>query len=198
MAHNLTEDDDFPSTVSVPDGGDPRVAASVEPAFQSLADRTRYLGNRVAHYARFAIDTTGGLGGAGVASGSKLNLKALTDDPITSSGEFTLASNEITVPAAGVYFVSLQLRASCTNTSEPLEVRVRISATAVDTWRSNEVEAGDTRDTDGNSVWLVASGLIVIANPATETIKLLADNSNIKVADDINESRRSLTVMRVA
>jgi hypothetical protein len=198
MSHNLTEADSFPTNVSVPDGGDPRNAASVEPSFQSLADRTRWTKNRVGHYARFAVETTGGLGGAGVASGSKLNLKALTDAAITSSGEFTLASNEITVPAAGVYFVALALRASCTNTSEPLEVRVRISATAAATWRSNEVEAGDTRDTDGNSVWLVATGLIVIANPVTETVKLIADNSNIKVADDINESRRSFTIFRVA
>lgn len=197
MAHNLTEVDSFATNVSVPDGGDARVAASVEPAFQVLADRARWLKNRTGHYARYAVETTGGLGGAGVAAGSKLNLKALTDAAITS-GDFTLASNEITVPAAGIYLVLLTLRASATPATEPLEVRVRIAATTPGTWKSNEVTAGDTRDIDGRSVWLVAGGVIVIADPSTEKVKLLSDTSNIKVADDIEESRRSFTILRVA
>jgi hypothetical protein len=47
MAHNLTELDIFSSTVTVPDGGDPRTAASVELPFQSVANRTINLRNRI-------------------------------------------------------------------------------------------------------------------------------------------------------
>ena len=51
MAHNLTDVDTFTSAVTVPDGGDPRTAASVELPFQSVANRTRNLKNRIDAFA---------------------------------------------------------------------------------------------------------------------------------------------------
>jgi len=47
MAHNLTDIDTFTSAVTVPDGGDPRTAASVELPFQAVANRTRNVKNRL-------------------------------------------------------------------------------------------------------------------------------------------------------
>lgn len=58
MAHPLTDADVFPPDVSVPDDGDDRNAASVEPAFQALANRTRYLLERLADLKDQAIDWT--------------------------------------------------------------------------------------------------------------------------------------------
>jgi len=43
MPKNLTDTSLFSTPVTVPAGGDPRSAASVEAAFQTLANRTRYL-----------------------------------------------------------------------------------------------------------------------------------------------------------
>src|SRR5690348_3460661 len=47
MSENLTEVDSFDANVAVPIGSDPRNAASIRPAFQSLANRTRHLHNLV-------------------------------------------------------------------------------------------------------------------------------------------------------
>lgn len=47
MAHTLTEADDYNATVTVPDDGDDLLDTSVESGFQSLANRTKYLLNRV-------------------------------------------------------------------------------------------------------------------------------------------------------
>jgi len=43
MAHALTESSTFTASVTVPDDGDVRNAASVETAFQALANRTKWL-----------------------------------------------------------------------------------------------------------------------------------------------------------
>jgi hypothetical protein len=43
MAHALTEADAFTGSVTVPDGGDARTAASVETPFQALTNRTNYM-----------------------------------------------------------------------------------------------------------------------------------------------------------
>lgn len=47
MAHDLTEASTYHATVSVPDGGEPRTAASVEAPLQRLTDRTKYLKSHV-------------------------------------------------------------------------------------------------------------------------------------------------------
>jgi hypothetical protein len=47
MAVDLTESDTFTATVTVPEAGDDRKAASVVPAFQALANRTKNLKGRL-------------------------------------------------------------------------------------------------------------------------------------------------------
>src|SRR5258706_7012960 len=46
MSHNLTETTTFDATVTVHDSGDARTAASVNTAFQALANRTAYLNDQ--------------------------------------------------------------------------------------------------------------------------------------------------------
>ncbi|HYG68367.1 MAG TPA: hypothetical protein VD838_11925 [Anaeromyxobacteraceae bacterium] len=58
MSHLLTEADAFTADVPVPDDGDDRNAASVEPAFQSLANRTRHLLTRLNGLAGAAFEWT--------------------------------------------------------------------------------------------------------------------------------------------
>lgn len=193
MAHDLTEDDEFAESMSVPDGGDARTAGSIEPSFQTLADRSRWLKNRAGVYVRYAIAAPS----PGIASGSKLPLVALTDAALTS-GDFTLASNEVTVPAAGVYLVALMLRMACSAATEPLEVRVSISAGTAGAYKSNEIDAAGLRIANGQQVWASASGHIKITDPTTEKIKLLARNSNVIVDDTLEDSRRSFSILRVA
>jgi hypothetical protein len=93
MAKILNEVDAFSADITVPEDGDPRNAASVEVAFQALANRTRYLNNRLA-YASYGVQ------GNNVDNGGKFTL---TEE--TNSGGFVLDNNEITVPAVGVYLI---------------------------------------------------------------------------------------------
>lgn len=58
MAHNLTETDTYTANVSVPDGGDARLAASVETPFQALTNRAKYLYTRLIKLAGFYSDGT--------------------------------------------------------------------------------------------------------------------------------------------
>jgi len=195
MSHNLTEVDTYTANVSVPDDGDTRSAASLEGAFQALANRAKYLKAHVdvkEQYARYRIEAPS----PGVAAGLKLTLAAL-HIPV-DSGHFTLASNEVTLPAAGIYLVSGVLRMACSNTSNNLEVRANITAgTGSDTWESNQLKLAATRVADGPAVFAAATGLIKITDPATEKIKILAGVSNIIVADDLVDSHRSLSIVRL-
>jgi hypothetical protein len=67
MSHTLTEATTFPSTVTVPDAGDARTAASVNVAFQALADRTRNLYNLTNGIAD-SLDWSGQISGDGSAT----------------------------------------------------------------------------------------------------------------------------------
>lgn len=195
MAHNLTEIASYFANVSVPDGGDARTAASIEPGFQSLANRTKYLKARVdalGNYARFRIEAPS----PGVASGAKLTLAAPHLAAVNNG--YTLAANEVTVPAAGVYVVAGVLRMACSNVSANLEVRANITAgTPADSWESNQLRLAATRVADGPAVFAAACGIIVITDPLTEKISVVAGVSNIIVADDLADSHRSLSIWRL-
>lgn len=112
MSHNLTESSAFTANVSVPDDGDDLVDGSVEPAFQALANRTKFLKDAVDALPPFSVSGTLAYGRYG------LNLAGYADDAILAltaiaqSGGFSLASNEITVPAVGLYLVTLRAEVS--------------------------------------------------------------------------------------
>lgn len=195
MAHNLTESSSFTTNVSVPDGGDARTAASVETPFQALTNRTKYLKARtdaLGNYARFRIEAPS----PGVASGSKLTL-ANPHLAAVNNG-FTLASNEITVPAAGIYLVSAILRLVCSDTNEPLAMLCKITAgTSSDSWESNQLQLAANRTTNGQAEFASVTGIIVITDPSTEKISIKSGVSNIIVADDLVESHRSISLWRI-
>lgn len=195
MAHNLTESEAYTANVSIPDDGDARNAASVESAYQALANRTKYLKAKVdpmLMHARFGISAVS----PGVASGSKLTLAAL-DLPI-NSGDFTLSSNEIVVPAAGVYLVAALLRMACSAATEPLTITANITAgTSPDTWKSNQLQLSMNRVTNGHPEYASVTGLIKITNPATEKISIVSGNSNIIVDPTLVESHRTISIVRL-
>lgn len=94
MPKFLTAEDEF-SDIVVPEGGDARTAASVEPAFQGLTNRITYLRNRikVASYSLLADEIGEG------------ELFSLTE--VSAAEGYELADNEVTVPSAGRYLVIL-------------------------------------------------------------------------------------------
>jgi hypothetical protein len=86
-------------TVSVPEGGDVRSAASVKTPFQQLANRSRYLLERLDAIVFGYFMATNAGNGAG-------DLVPITGTPISSDG-FIVTADEIQVPLAGVYLVAL-------------------------------------------------------------------------------------------
>lgn len=99
MSHTLTEADNWPNTITVPDGGDPRTAASVEVFAQGLADRSRYARNRVrglaTSYAEFiplAANSVGNDAGVAAWRGTRLNetgVRGYHQQSITAPGGST-------------------------------------------------------------------------------------------------------------
>lgn len=101
MSANLTDVDAFTSPVVVPSDGDPENAASVLAGFQPLANRTRYLYNRLTPMlSENGGWSVGDLAASAIsyATNDKINLATLA----ATSG-LTLAANEITFVNAGTY-----------------------------------------------------------------------------------------------
>lgn len=92
MAHNLTDVDVFTSAVTVPDGGDPRTAASVEVPFQALANRTLNVKNKV--------DNLGVTGGLTVTHSSGIKTTA---GPITAAGDIRAVADFEYCDSAGAF-----------------------------------------------------------------------------------------------
>lgn len=191
MAHNLTEADSFPTNVSVPDGGDDRNAASVEAPFQALTNRSRHSYNRLQalqSYVRYTIS------GTGIAVNGKLTLAALAS-PIISGG-FVLASDEVTVPAAGAYFVAALMELTATSASNPYQMQVAIGN--ILNTPNSQVRASAYRysATNTNPIVVTGSGIITIADPATEKIYLRNETTTaITVAGSAQE--RTLAIWRI-
>lgn len=100
MAHTLTEASAFGSSVTVPDDGDAENVASVNVAFQTLANRTKYLNDQLALASaallagQVAADVA--ISGSGIAETAKFTL-AIT----TQSGGFSIDSGQNLVLPAG-------------------------------------------------------------------------------------------------
>lgn len=93
MTTNITDVDAFTEPCITASDGESANAASLLAMLQPLANRTRYLNNRLA-YASYGVQ------GNNVDNGDKFTL---TEE--TNSGGFVLENNEITVPAVGVYLI---------------------------------------------------------------------------------------------
>lgn len=65
MPQDLTEAEEFSEPITVPESGDDRTAASIVPAFQALANRTRHLFNLITGFVDAVHTWTNGQGFAG-------------------------------------------------------------------------------------------------------------------------------------
>lgn len=75
MSHALVETSTFDASVTVPDGGDARTAASVEVGFQALANRSKYLHDGVSNLVRLEQGT---IPQADTTSSSDTTLQTIT------------------------------------------------------------------------------------------------------------------------
>lgn len=106
MSHNLTEVDTFSANVTVPDGGDPRTAASVETPLQALANRTKNLNGRLGKREQIAMYT---LSGTGIALGGYATLTPLDLGALDDGYSLTDTNRRIVPPdPAGLYRVLVQ------------------------------------------------------------------------------------------
>lgn len=164
MAHNLTEVETYTADVSVPDDGDARNAASVEGAFQALANRAKYLKGKADLVAQFALYT---ISGAAVAQNANATLTE-TYDPATA---YALASNVVSFPAVGYYAISC--RASYTSSDASTNPR-SIGITAL----LNSVDVAEAigyrfSATAAHIVTGSFHRILQITDIATQTIRLI-------------------------
>lgn len=179
MSKTLTAEDDF-ANVLVPEGGDARTAASVEPAFQALTDRTEALRQRGGNAAYHV--TAAALGAGGTCT--------LTAQ-IASEG-YELASNEVTVPAPGRYLVLLNASVTDADTADPTIQSLGI------------VVGGDLiffgsgarpSDQPAQTIPITVIGVLEISDPETETIKVTTGvNAGASIAADTSY----LTIVRLS
>jgi hypothetical protein len=191
MAHNLTEASTFTADVNVPDDGDDLVDVSVEPAFQSLANRTKYLKARVdaleaaGVFGRYAVSGT-------PASGAKF---ALTQ--IAANG-LTLASDEVTITQDGLYLLTLStdmqrnIADDGVGTADGAYVVADIYADAVSV---GSARARRFNDEVGISVHVVTS--VVLALSVGQKVSVKAAVADLVAPATADESRL-LCVGRIA
>lgn len=184
MAKILTDVSTFSADVTVPEGGDARTAVSVEPAFQKLANRTRYakdLLDAKGMYARFPIS------GASVAHATKLTLGAADID----SEDFEIDSDEIVCPAAGVYLVSVRM----TVTSSQVVAGTVGCLAYVAGVPQLKLHGYRTTTETSEQVHVAASGLVEIADPETDTIRVITDDAGQTTT--VHGSYNFISVVRV-
>lgn len=164
MSHNLTETETYAANVTVPDDGDARNAASVESAFQVLADRSKYLKAKADLVALFALYT---ISGSAVAQNANATLTE-TYDPATAYG---LASNVVSFPAVGFYAISC--RASFTSSdaaTNPRSMGITALLNGVDIAEAIGYRFSAT------AAHIVAGSfhrILQITNISTETLRLI-------------------------
>lgn len=167
MAKVLTEVDTFSATVTVPEGGDARNAASVEGAFQVFANRTRNLKNRFDaaehYYAAYTVaGTSNGLGSP----------YSLTE--LKKSGSFALASylagHSVQVPQAGTYLVAINLLVTCAGTTNPAGAST--AARLLSAAETARFEAIRWSASAAQAFRIVGTQTLTIANPVADRIIL--------------------------
>ena len=154
--------DDFTGVV-VPEGGDARTAASVEPAFQALANRIEYLRQRakVASYSVLA---------------NEISADALFSLAEVSAAEgYEVAANEVTVPGAGRYLLLLNLYVGHHETDDPALARVGVML------------GGDLVATAAGYRWsastlhvipLTALALLEVTDPETQVVSVISHTAS--------------------
>jgi hypothetical protein len=162
MPKNLTPVAEYTGNVTVPLGGDARTALSVETPIQTVTNRAAYAKAHLdvlEQYANYGI--TGN-----AASGATLTLSLLD-----KNGTFTLASNEVELPAAGTYLVSLCMIATSLDTTNPLAMGLTLKKGASTVEQiSNRRYSG----TAGDSVNCALTSTVVVTTPSSEKLSVAA------------------------
>lgn len=159
MPQNITDVDEFTATLTEAADGDDVSGAVRLTHMQKVANRSRFLYNRSLQIAQYTVSASG------IANAALLGLSS----PVLGQGTWTLASNEVEVPAAGLYLISAGLIMSSTDTANPKVI-------------STDLEIGGTAEyvqlvtrfsgTAGNQVDTYFSWLKNITTPSTQKIRL--------------------------
>ena len=161
MAETLTDADTFNSTIQMPTSGENVSASDLrDKAIQRLANRTNFLNLRTTSRAAYSI--TGG----SVSSGNLFTLTELFDQ----NSLYSVASNEVTVPAVGRYMVYVQGYVSAASGGGAgATARISTSSTIASTW--DTAVAARTQGS-GTSGYVCGVGVINITNVSTEKIEV--------------------------
>lgn len=126
MSHNLIEVSTFTASVSVPDPGDARTAASVEVPYQALANRTRNNKDRLdAILSQNASYTVGDVTDF-ITSGDKIKLTQLG-----ATAGLTLVGREVTAVNAGFYHVLASMTVLSVDVTNPLAHTISVDVNGV-------------------------------------------------------------------
>jgi hypothetical protein len=140
MSANLTDVSAFTSPVVVPVDGDTESAASVIAGFQPLADRTRYLKDRLdlARYGRAAVSGS-------PTPGVKATLA------LSAASGVTLVANQLVVPQTGLYLITADVVATLVNfaavAGDPAILELRINNALTQTRQAYSFDGTTARKT---------------------------------------------------
>lgn len=228
MTTNITDVDEFTDPIVAPDDGDAANGTAFQLSPQGLANRTRWIINRLLNGAEGGsktpsapIEILGDGGGTGYGLSveelrvvNSLLLQGKTITPPTAAryqvigtdialaglfpliesfkeGNYTLASDEVQVPEAGIYLINVALHLSSESTANPTgcNVELQIGSSTVATARGTRFSATTTDIVSANTSYLGS-----IATPATEKIRLRAAG----VGDlSINGAQRWLNIVKI-
>jgi hypothetical protein len=126
MSANIVDVDAFTSPVVVPTDGDALSAASVIQGFQPLSDRTRNNKSRLDALPAFSVSGILVYGRYGLNTGGYADDAILALTAIAQSGGFAIASDEISVPAVGLYLVTLRAEVSSGEAGDDLRRAIEL------------------------------------------------------------------------
>lgn len=173
MPANLTDSNTFTDPIVVPTDGDALTGASNALEAQGLANRTRFLKNYAdaialtTHFGVYTVD------GAAVASGSKFTLTQVGE-----FGGFSLAGNEVTVPGAGDYLISVYFLAASSSGAVVGLLALQDNGTPFFQAASYKQTDGGTNNTVGFSFTAYAA---IAAPTSSHKISLASLTSNLSV-----------------
>lgn len=194
----ITDVDQFTEPVRAPADGDPANGETFQDGLQDLANRTRYLKNRVdGHETRVgdlenALPTKVTAGSARyTVSGSGLsgNTRATLNQEFADTGFVLVGGNRITVPKIGRYMVTLNVWLTNSDMSNPLLIGAGFTvdgSLVLQTWtRRFSATAGD-------SLSVTCAGIIRITNIAEEIDVRPFGTGNFTVVGSSPENRFSI------
>lgn len=166
MSTNLTDVDEFTSPVVAPEDNELANAESLIDGLQPLANRTRNLKNRLDTIATASFEVDG----SDLTPLSKLTLAAAQ----AFGSSFTLSSNEVQVPNAGIYDVRAELMLVIPVSGSLFLIEIHVGSSKLNTGAVGTSADGEIRS-------LAFSSLVEITDPATQKISLRVASASSNV-----------------